>query len=100
MHFNQLQEKIIKNAKSYGKRFKIEISQEFAILKLFEELGELAEAVLTHDQKSRPEKTLTPAKAKEKVAAELADVLGMTIVLANIFEIDLEKALQNKWIKE
>lgn len=98
MQFEELEEKIVQNAKSYGERYQIKIDQQFALLKLIEEVGEFAEAVLTYDRKSRPEKLLTEADAKAKLAIELADIVGMAIVNANIFSIDLEEAIIKKWI--
>lgn len=100
MEFEELQQKVIKNAKDYEVRYKVKIDQEFALLKLVEEIGEFAEAVLTYKQKSRPEKLLTPTQAKLKLAKELADVVGMAIVNANVFGIDLEKAIYDKWINK
>lgn len=100
MDFKELQLKIIQNAKNYGTRYKVKIDQEFGILKLVEEIGEFAEAVLTHDKKSRPEKRLSPKKAKTKLAKELADVVGMAIVNADIFGVNLEEAIYEKWIEK
>ncbi len=98
MEFQDIQKEIIKNADKYGRDFGIKIDKEFCVLKLMEETGEFAEAVLTREKKSRPEKHLSTAKAQALLARELADVLGMVIVTANIFGVDLEKALSDKWI--
>lgn len=98
MEFKELQQKVVDNAQNYGDRYNVKIDQQFALLKLVEEIGEFAEAVLTHMRKSRPEKLLPPTEAKEKIAKELADVIGMAIVNANVYGIDLEKAIYEKWI--
>jgi len=100
MEFDEIQKKVVQNALDYGLKFNIKINQEFALLKLVEEIGEFAEAVLTFNGKSRPEKILPKDKAREKVEQELADVIGMAIVSAHVFDIDLEKALHEKWIKK
>ena len=100
MNFLELQEKIYQNALRYGKEFNVEIDEDFALLKLYEEAGELAQAVLIHHKKSRPEKHIDPKVSKQKVAAELADVLGMVIVIAKLMDIDLAEALKKKWLKE
>lgn len=52
------------------------------MLKLYEEVGELAQYALIHRKKCRPEKYLSRAKAKEELAKELADILGLLIVNA------------------
>jgi len=100
MEFKDLQNKITQNAFDYGKKYNIEIDKDFAILKLYEEVGEFAQAVLIHKKKSRPEKYISEEKAKEEVAKELADVMGMIMVNAHLLDIDLEEALEKKWFKK
>lgn len=98
MEFQELQKLVVANALNYGEKYNVKIDEDFAILKLYEELGEFSQAMLIHRRKSRPEKHLPEELSKEEVAKELADVLGMTIVTANLLGIDLEKALDKKWI--
>jgi len=93
-----MQNKIMKNAVEYGKKFNVKIDQDFALLKLYEEMGEYAQAVLVHRRKSRPSKYLSEELSKRELAKELADVVGMAIVNAKLFDIDLEEALIKKWI--
>lgn len=100
MEFNVLQDKVVKNAQNYGKRFNVSIDKQFAFLKLIEEVGEFAEAVLIYNKKSRPEKHLSSEDAQKKIAEELADVIGMAIVNAHLLEIDLEKSINEKWINK
>ena len=99
MEFKKLQEGVIKNAKRYGKKHSVSFNEDFSIVKICEELGELCEAHLTCQRKCRPEKLLENKKAKENLAKEIADVVGMLIVYADIWNIDLEKAIDKKWIK-
>jgi len=98
MEFKEIQKKIVERAKDYEERYNLVIDENTAIIKLYEEVGEFAEAVLTHRKKSRPEKLLPPEESKNKVSEELADVIGMAVVTADRLGIDIEKALQNKWI--
>lgn len=98
MDFQELQKLVVANALNYGEKYNVKIDEDFAILKLYEELGEFSQAMLIHRRKSRPEKHLPEELSKEELAKELADVLGMTIVTANLLGIDLEKALDKKWI--
>lgn len=100
MDFNELQTKIVANANDYGERFNIKIDEEFAVLKLYEEMGEYAQAILIHHKKSRPEKHLPFEESKHEVAKELADVIGMAIVNAHVLDIDILAALREKWLKE
>lgn len=98
MEFKTLQNKIIKNALKYGKNYHIKIDKEFALLKLYEEVGEFSQAILIHLKKSRPEKYLRKEDSKKEIAKELADIMGMTIVNAYLLGIDLEDAIKNKWV--
>ncbi len=98
MDFNELQNKMIKNLLNYGKNYNVKIDEDFALLKLYEEVGEFAQAVLVHRKKSRPEKYLSEELSKKELANELADIIGMTVVNAHLLGIDLEKAIQDKWI--
>lgn len=49
-----------------------------------EEVGEFAQALLIFKRKSRPEKFLSDEVAKDEVAKELADVVGMAFVNAHV----------------
>jgi len=98
MNFKEVEEKVIHNAMSYGQKYGIEIDEDFALLKLYEEVGEFAQAVLIHRKKSRPEKHVTEEASKKELANELADIVGMAMVNAKLFNIDLEEAIYKKWI--
>lgn len=99
MDFKELQKKVVENVIKYGERYNIKIDEDFALLKLYEEVGELSQAVLIHRKKSRPEKHVSEEESKKEIAKELADVLGMLIVNAHLLNIDLEDAICKKWIK-
>ncbi len=100
MEFKKLQNKIIENAVNYGKKYNVQIDEDFALLKLYEEVGEFAQAVLIHRKKSRPEKYVSAETSKKELAKELADIIGITIVNAHLLEIDLEEAINKKWINK
>jgi NTP pyrophosphatase (non-canonical NTP hydrolase) len=98
MDFKTLEQKVAKNAFDYGKRHNIKFDQEFAVIKLMEEVGEFAQALLIHQKKCRESKFVSQDISKEELGKELADVIGMVIVNANLLGIDLEKAIDQKWI--
>lgn len=99
MNFKELQEKVFQNSLRYGERYGVVIDQDFALLKFYEEAGEYMQAVLIHRKKCRPEKYLPEEESKKELEKELADVLGMVIVNARLFNIDLEEALKHKnWL--
>lgn len=99
MEFKEIQKRVVENALNYGKKYNVEIDEDFAILKLYEEVGEFAQAVLIHRKKSRPEKYLPEEKSREELGKELADIIGMTIVNAHLLGIDMEEALRKKWMQ-
>ena len=98
MTFKEMQNGILEVARVYGQRFNVNIDQDFAILKLYEEVGEFAQAVLIHEKKSKPEKYRSEKEAKEKLGEELADIIGMAIVNANLFGMDIERSIKEKWL--
>ncbi|MCX6744092.1 MAG: pyrophosphatase [Candidatus Parcubacteria bacterium] len=100
MDFKELQQKVIETSFDYGEKYNVKIDEDFALLKLYEEVGELAQAVLIHRKKSRPEKHVPEIISKKELAKELADVVGMVMVYANLMDIDLEEAIDKKWISK
>ena len=97
MEFRELQSTIMHVIEQYGKNYKIAIDEDFALLKLYEEVGEFAQAVLIHRQKCRTEKYLSEEDSKAELAKELADILGMVIVNAHLLGVDLQEAVEQKW---
>jgi len=98
MDFKEIEKKVVQNAMDYGKKYNVKIDEEFAILKLYEEVGEFAQAVLIHRKKSRPEKHVPAEISKKELGKELADVVGMVMINAHLLDIDLEEAIDKKWI--
>lgn len=93
-----MQKGVVDNALDYGQKYNLEIDEDFALLKLYEEVGEFAQAVLIHRKKCRPEKFVSEEISKNELAKELADVMGMVLVNAHLLGIDLEEAIDKKWI--
>ena len=67
------------------------------VVKLTEEVGELAEAVLASEKLQRQEK-LDDA-ALENIGAECADVIITTLLLAQKTGVDINQALEHKIAK-
>ncbi|MBS3074633.1 hypothetical protein J4447_04250 [Candidatus Pacearchaeota archaeon] len=98
MEIKELQEKVTKIFSDNLKRDKIDLSDDYLMLKITEELGELAQSYIIHKKKCRPEKYLPEEESKKRVAKELADVVGLALVISKILKIDLEEAIIKKWI--
>ena len=63
-------------------------------VKLTEELGELCEKILAYNALQRKEKS--KKFSKEKLQEEFADVIITTLLLAEVMNVDLAKALEKK----
>jgi len=98
--FEEIQSGILKVAETYSERFNVKIDHDFAVLKLFEEVGEYAQAVIVHNKKSKPEKYVSEEEAKKRLGEELADIIGMAIINADLFGIDIQKSIKEKWLKK
>jgi NTP pyrophosphatase (non-canonical NTP hydrolase) len=100
MTFNEIRNGILQVAASYSDRFNVEMDLDFAVLKLFEEVGEYAQAVIVHKKKSKPEKHITETESKIAIGEELADIIGMAFINADLLGIDLKEAIKEKWLKK
>ena len=80
---------------SYGKKFDVNVTPEWKVMKLQEELGELVHAFLVLNGQNR--KSLPEAEAKTAFANELADVLCFTLLLAQDHDVDIVQAVRDKW---
>lgn len=82
----------------YAKKFFIERSADWHLLKIQEELGELCAVYLQISGRARV-KEKSDDVLKQNLEDELADVLAMTFLFAESQGIDPEKAIRNKWYK-
>jgi NTP pyrophosphatase (non-canonical NTP hydrolase) len=98
MEFKELQDKITDIFISNLKRDEINISDDYLILKINEELGEFVQSYIVHKKDCRPAKFLSPEESKKEMAKELSDVIGLAFVISKHFNIDLEEAMVKKWI--
>lgn len=63
---------------------------------LYPKLGK--QLLLIHRKKSKPEKLRSDDESKKLLAEELADIVGLAILNASLFELDLEHAVKVKWL--
>lgn len=66
---------------------------DWALLKVQEELGELTAEHLRMSGRARG------AADHDKLGDEAADVLGMLLIYCQAADIDIETAMQRKWLK-
>jgi NTP pyrophosphatase (non-canonical NTP hydrolase) len=98
MKISELQDQAAKVFLGNLKRDNIEVSDDYLVLKLTEELGEFVQAYLIDKKHCRPVKYLPAAVSRRELAKELSDVLGIILVIAKKSKIDIEEALVKKWI--
>jgi NTP pyrophosphatase (non-canonical NTP hydrolase) len=60
-------------------------NKEALFLKLSEEVGELAEAMLRNPEKA------TETSIKGTIEEEICDVISLCVIIANSYDIDIEK---------
>lgn len=92
MDLTALQASVLRISDIYAAEHSIDRDRDWALLKLQEELGELTAEHLRLSGRARG----TPdAKA---LGDEAADVLGMLLIYCDRAGIDLEAAMQRKWL--
>ncbi|RKR00236.1 nucleoside triphosphate pyrophosphohydrolase family protein [Maricaulis maris] len=92
---DQLADKIVRVSDIYAEHFGIDRSGDWPLLKLQEEVGELTQAYLTTTGRTRRP---ADAEAREQLALEMADALGMLLIMAKAEGIDIDQAMQDKWL--
>ncbi|MGL1921156.1 MAG: pyrophosphatase [Hyphomicrobiales bacterium] len=92
----QLAQKFEVASGKYCQANDIERSDDWVLMKLQEEVGELFQAWLMHTGRGR-DKGQTPEELKEMLACETADVLGMILIFAATQGVDLNKYIEKKW---
>jgi len=76
----------------YAREHGIDRSGDWALLKVQEELGELTAEHLRMSGRARG------TADADKLGDEAADVLGMLLIYCDRAGIDLEQAMQRKWL--
>jgi NTP pyrophosphatase (non-canonical NTP hydrolase) len=98
MTIAELTEKVSLVTDRYAKDFNVTYTDDWFLLKLQEELGEMTTAhlVLTQRTRRKPE---SEQAAKNALAEEIADVFSYVLMFAKRSGIDIEEAVANKWFK-
>lgn len=82
----------------YADKFNIQRDDDWYILKIQEELGELSSAHLKLTQRARiGEQSIKDLE--KNLEEEVADVIAMTLLFARNKGIDVEKAISSKWFQ-
>lgn len=81
----------------YAERHDIARTDDWFMLKLGEEVGELTQAYLARSGRAR-DKGRSATELDGDFRAELSDVLAQVLLIAKRFEIDLESEVARKWL--
>lgn len=92
MDLKALQADVLRISDIYAEQHGIDRDRDWALLKIQEELGELTAEHLRMSGRARG------AADAGKLGDEAADVLGMLLVYCDRAGIDLEAAMQRKWL--
>ena len=82
----------------YAKRFDIERTPDWYLLKLQEELGELTAEHVELAGRARPSGR-SEAEIREALENEAADLFGQFVLYLEANGIDIESAIERKWLK-
>ena len=99
MEFKKLEEEILKTWGTYAAKHEVDTNETYAVHKLGEEYGEFIQAYLVHKKLCKKKKIKPDDESFADMAAELGDVIGTAMLVAKRLNIDLEKELEDKWIK-
>ncbi|ALJ20713.1 hypothetical protein [Microbacterium sp. No. 7] len=90
-------QRLIEGASSaYAASNGIQRTDEWLVLKLNEEVGEFTQAFLALSGQAR-DKGDTATERTARFRAELADVYGQVLLLAERFDVDLTAEVRRKW---
>jgi len=98
MDIDQVSQAVERVSQRYAEKFNIERDATWFLLKLQEEVGELTQCYLMLSGQAR-----TKGKSTEEIRSdfreEVADVFCQTLLLAKFYGIDLEKEVEEKWLR-
>ncbi len=92
MTLSDLTASVLRISDIYAREHAIDRDRDWALLKLQEELGELTAEHLRMSGRARG------VADAGKLGDEAADVLGMLLIFCDRAGIDLEQAMQRKWL--
>ena len=98
MDLNELAAELEAVSVRYAQRNGIERDEAWFLLKLQEEVGELTQSYLMRAGQARI-KGRSPEELEQEFRGELADVLGHVLLIAHRHGVDLQEAVERKWLR-
>jgi NTP pyrophosphatase (non-canonical NTP hydrolase) len=97
MEISTLQDEVEAVSEFYADRHGIDRTDDWLMLKLGEEVGELMQAYLARSGQAR-DKGRSAEQLEQDFRAELADVLAHALLIAERFDVDIESEVDRKWL--
>lgn len=98
VELHEIQQKVEAVSRIYAKNCDVRRDDDWYFLKMQEETGELLQAWLRWTGRGR-QKGDTDAQVRQQLEDELADCLAQILLIAERFDVDVEKAAERKWFK-
>jgi NTP pyrophosphatase (non-canonical NTP hydrolase) len=97
MQIDELSDEVESVSAFYAERHDIDRTDDWFVLKLNEEVGELTQAYLARARQAR-DKGRTAVELEEDFRSELADVLAQVLLIARRFDVNLPDEVTKKWL--
>lgn len=98
MELKKLSDEVEIISRVYARVHGLERTDDWLVLKLQEEIGELTQAFLTMSGRSR-DRGLSEEEIRDAFRGEVADALAQLLLVARRFDVDLTEELERKWFR-
>ncbi len=98
MELKKLSDDVEIISRVYARVHGIERTDDWLVLKLHEEVGELTQAFLNLSGRSR-DRGLSDDETRDAFRGEVADALAQLLLVARRFDVDLTGELERKWFR-
>jgi len=95
---NKLSDEVEIISRVYARVHGVERTDDWLVLKLHEEVGELTQAYLNVSGRSR-DRGWSDEETREAFRGEIADALAQLLLVARRFDVDLTEELERKWFR-
>ncbi|MDR7382539.1 pyrophosphatase [Promicromonospora iranensis] len=98
MELTRLSDDVEIISRVYARVHGVERTDDWLMLKLHEEVGELTQAFLNLSGRSR-DRGLSDDETRAAFRGEVADALAQLLLVARRFDVDLSEELERKWFR-
>lgn len=98
MELKKLSDDVEIISRAYARIYGVERTDDWLVLKLHEEVGELTQAFLNLSGRSR-DRGLSDDETRDAFRGEVADAMAQLLLVARRFDVDLTEELERKWFR-